>query len=293
MQNKIIIVSVLMTCTIFLSGMNKALDLPVIEQHKQLASHQAKQNHHACMTTYINQWITELAKQEDFSHFANASFEISAVGPGTPSWIAWLTNHHNETIGYIIIHATEDGKFILGEYGKGEFTQLNSDEFTFLYYDPLHAIYSNSASANSDNFEAYYIEPFQLEEYPLHDSSLQAQLHPEVTTYQLAESDAVITASQSTNYFSPYERLPWLSSKPLNKQFEEDVNIETFIEFDEHIFVTAHIWNEAVFASFSVTAFHEWDENILYLGLQQEDSSIIRYIPFEFLLDNALFYYSS
>ncbi|RCX21544.1 hypothetical protein DFP94_102297 [Fontibacillus phaseoli] len=67
--------------------------------------------------------IQELAKQETFTGWAQASPIIEPLGPGTHSWLVTLNSGTSGTpgpLGYLIISATPEGTYKLVEYGLGE-----------------------------------------------------------------------------------------------------------------------------------------------------------------------------
>lgn len=64
--------------------------------------------------------INALSKHQPFSSWKGAHADIQALGPGTHGYIVHVRSKSNESLGYLIIYATEEGKFSLSEYGLGE-----------------------------------------------------------------------------------------------------------------------------------------------------------------------------
>src|SRR5690606_16098359 len=102
----------------------------------------------------------ELAKVHPFELWKEANIHISPLGPGTHSWIAIVVVNVTN-VGYMIIHATEDGDYVLGEYGIGseetmKYMSKRSD--TLFYHSP-----AQSLIVEANNSEIIYFDLFNLE----------------------------------------------------------------------------------------------------------------------------------
>lgn len=240
------------------------------------------------ITKAAKQWQEQLAEQTNFAQWKEASLSISALGPGTHGWLV-LIKQKNEVIGYMIIHALEQGGFSLSEYGSGDpaSLQLIIDHTESLtYYGPFHSIITLAA----DGTDAY-IEPFLQEEFPIEATTIE-QVENQYTQIGQGASKqpALITGVDSINYFSPYDLMPWLTTDPLNDSFEDDTSIEVMIELGSQLRYTTESWNHCIFSAYSITGYHKWNEFDLYIALQGENEQLTRYIPYDTLMAEGLFY---
>lgn len=67
---------------------------------------------------HVQNWIDELAKTEEFAHWAGAAWDLYPLGPGTHGWVVIV--RQDQEIGYLVVYATEDGSYRLEEYGTGD-----------------------------------------------------------------------------------------------------------------------------------------------------------------------------
>jgi len=242
------------------------------------------------ITKAAKQWHEQLMQQPSFSHWKNASLTISSLGPGTHGWLV-LLKQKNEVVGYMIIHAVEQGGYALSEYGTGDPASLqilaeHSDQL--IYAGPFHSIIPVSEEKND---AIAYIEPFLLEDFPIQKSDVEAASKQHTQIGQGASKQpALFTGIDSVTYFSPYDVMPWLTTEPLNYSFEDDTSVEVMIELGSQLRYTTESWNNLVFSVYSITGYHEWNEFDLYLALQSENDQLTRYIPYDTLMDQGLFY---
>lgn len=239
-----------------------------------------------------NLWVKELSLQPQFAKWANAKTSVSPLGPGTHSWLMLVEHETEGTIGYLIIHSDGEGGYILGEYGVGNDEALHTltEHRTKLqYYNPLHSIIPIQQQK-----QVQFIEPFSAEPYELNESDLkvlQAELSKQ-KRHGIQAAHALVTNAFVGTYMSPFSSMPWLTTTSLNDQLIDSTSIENLIELHAELKYTSSIWNDQIETIFSVTAFHEWELFDLYIGLQQENDTIIRYIPFDYLLEAGNFYQS-
>jgi len=240
------------------------------------------------LNSTVKQWQQELAEQKGFEAWKNATVSIGALGPGTHGWLV-LVKNGQDVVGYMIVHATEDGSYVLGEYGVGDLQLLAENSDSLLYFSPFHAVI---AVEHSD--ESSYIEPFMQEQFPIMKSHIIGQAsQPHVKAEYdcvTSNSPALLTAALTRDYFSPYKVMPWLTGDALNKRLIDDYSIETSIELGSELRYTTESWNETVFSAYSITGYHEWNERQLYLALQDDNGELVRYIAYDLLMDEGYFY---
>lgn len=243
------------------------------------------------LATAVKQWQQELAKQQGFEEWQNAKVSIGALGPGTHGWLV-LVKKGTDVVGYMIVHAAVDGGYILGEYGIGDVTSLqllDEHSHSLQYFGPFHMILTLETSDGQS-----YVEPFTQEQLPLtkrHITGQTAQQYAEAEyDYVTSKHPALLTAALTRDYFSPYKVMPWLTGEALNKSMIDDYSIETSIELGSELRYTTESWNETVFAAYSITGYHEWNERQLYIALQDDHDELVRYIAYDLLMENGYFY---
>lgn len=237
-----------------------------------------------------NVWVEELSLQPQFASWVDAKTSISPLGPGTHSWLMLVEHEQNGTVGYLIIHSDGNNGYVLGEYGIGDLQTLSEQRLSLHYINPLHF-----TIVKTQKKQKTYSDPFSLEQYPL-NTTLVSKMQKSIKTekrHGISYSHALITGSNSVAYFSPYEKMPWLTTASLNDDFEDCVSIENLIDFGNELRYTSSTWNNKVESIFSVTGYHEWELFDLYIAIQQEDEHIIRYIPYDYLLEHGNFYDAS
>lgn len=241
----------------------------------------------------VEHWKEEISRDEQFSAFADASWEVKALGPGTHSFLVLFFNpNEDETgaLGYLILHETKAGGLEIGEYGKGLYEGLHSlyeSPFTTVYQHPFEAIYIDNQHNLIDVFTNEVL-PLQLKDINQNEEK-SINISHDPYTIQL---DSTFDYSLYTTYFSPYEKLPWLSSPSINNQLIDDRSIEADIEHNQSIYYRIKAWGKKVSTVFAVTSIHKWNDHTLFIGVQLDDEEAIRYLPFEQLLNLGNFYSS-
>lgn len=67
----------------------------------------------------VRQWADQLSALKPFEAWKQATPDVQALGPGTHGWLATLKSADGRIVGYMVVHAAEDGTLRLGEYGVG------------------------------------------------------------------------------------------------------------------------------------------------------------------------------
>lgn len=240
-----------------------------------------------------NVWVEELSLKPQFSTWVNAKTSISPLGPGTHSWLMLVEHEQLGTVGYLIIHSDGNNGYVLGEYGVGDENSLhtlNEQRLSLHYINPLHFTIVNTYKKQQT-----FTDPFSIEQYPI-NAKLVSNMQKLIKTekrHGISYSHALITGSNSIAYFSPYDVMPWLTTASLNEELEDCVSIENLIDYGNELRYTSSIWNNKVESVFSITGYHEWELFDLYMAVQQEDEHLVRYIPYNYLLEHGNFYDAS
>lgn len=259
------------------------------------------------LETQAKEWINALAadggKSSPFAAWKNASLETVPVGPGTHSWLV-LVKDKQLTLGYLIIHAKEEGGFALGEYGTGEWPLFNEQALNLsdiqlqttaitkterVYVHPLQHAWKVSSGT-----QVYYMDAITGEMLPANDKSwrTQAESADAVLPTGLADSHGIITASLAFPSFNPYETLPWLTRKPISIQGASQLAVLLKgLNKDQKVRYTTESFDNKYRAVWSVVGYALWSDESLYVALDTDEDGVDRrYIPAEWLLALGSFY---
>ncbi|RIX59388.1 hypothetical protein D3P08_04340 [Paenibacillus nanensis] len=254
-------------------------------------------------------WAEELSAQERYKTWRNAEIHVSPMGPGLHSWLVELTQSDKTIVGYIVIYATEEGGFQLGEYGIGAYPLFNEQALKLsllqlelqphsikaerLYGDPLHAawrITSKQAAA------VYYTDAISGEGLPIEKDeeweSEQKQLTAENSRYGLTETDSKLKETFGLMAsFNPYGRMPWLTKKPLVINEGDYSSIFQNIHSNKEIRYTTESYKGKARQVWSVVGYDIWEGDQVYLALDSdEEGADRRYLPIELLVQEGQFY---
>lgn len=254
-------------------------------------------------------WAEELSAQERYKTWRNANINVSPMGPGTHSWLVELTQSDKTIVGYIVIYATEEGGFQLGEYGIGAYPLFNEQALKLsllqlellphaikaerLYGDPLHAawrITSKQAAA------VYYTDAVSGEGLPIEKDQEwedeQKTATAEKLRYGLTEADRKLKEQFGLMAsFNPYGRLPWLTKKPLVLKDGDYSSLFQVIQSNKEIRYTTESYNGKMRQVWSVVGFDIWEGDQVYLALDSdEEGADRRYLPIELLVQEGHFY---
>jgi|GEM_PF-1103207 len=288
-------VKLIMSIAIFIAGILTPASLqqneqPIVAEY-ETEPLKAPFKHKIC--ELVEHWKIEISEDEQFASFVDAKWDVKALGPGSKSFLVVFYEQQDDTevaIGYLIIHSTESGALKIGEYGKGLFDSLEiqmESPLLAIYHQPFEAVYRST--------EEEIVDLFTNETYPLQiDQVNQSSNHINTISHEHNQlfDDAHFNYGIHIAYFSPYEKLPWLTSSSINDQLIDDRSIETEIELQNELYYRVKSWNNSISTVFSVTSLHKWNDNYFVVGIQLDDEQTIRYIPFDTLLKFGQFYSS-
>ncbi|SFD56624.1 hypothetical protein SAMN05216378_0464 [Paenibacillus catalpae] len=252
----------------------------------------------------VRGWVDELAKLPEFKAWNQAEFTVSPLGPGTHSWIAIVKNN-DQTVGYLIIQAKENGGFALGEYGTGDYlfnlstlhqslVQLElvsslSESNKALYIHPLLAVWNINGSE-----EDTYVDGMSGEWLPLEQASWEktAKAEDGLAARYALEGDSVITRAVRSRSFDPYSKMPWLIQKPIQASADNTSIVLKALSSKEPLRYTAERYDKEMLYVWSVTGYHSWgNDGTVYASLETDElGSSTRYIPLKLLAELGYFY---
>lgn len=249
------------------------------------------------LLAHVEAWTAQLSTQPAFKSWQGATLSISALGPGTHSWMASVIQH-KKTVGYLVVHATESGGFVLGEYGLGDYlynlTTLQQSlqrlelipstiTSTPLYIHPLLSVWKISGKSTA------LTDAMSGEALPLTASLWSIEASQELKLIQV-ESPMAVTAgiakAVSNASFSPYEKLQWLTDAPVDK-----VDSMRILDKKKHLTYTAARFNGDMLYVWSATGYHSWNNGAVYVALETDElGESKRYVPLTLLVELGEFY---
>ncbi|MGZ9585992.1 hypothetical protein [Paenibacillus marinisediminis] len=179
--------------------------------------------------------IQALSQHEPFTSWKYANTSIQPLGPGTHGWIIHITSQKNKSLGYLIIHATENGDYSLTEYGTGEnypFAQHTLDNalasldlndqksviITPYYVQPLLTVWKLEHESDVQWIEAQSGEvlPTQNDQWMKMAPFVTAKLSTSggMTTdhvlFQTEDCSLTAQAPSKLQSFDPYDQIGWM-----------------------------------------------------------------------------------
>jgi hypothetical protein len=251
--------------------------------------------------------IHKLSGEAPFKSWAAAKPEYYPLGPGTHGWLVNVMKG-SQRIGYMIVSATEDGGYVLSEYGAGtyglpyslsELHQLLVQEglITSTYsgtlelkalYAPLLPVWKLTINGKLVFVDAAkpQILPWSLSQG---DQTLQS---PASATDLVTRKDSALTPSsvyRTGGTDDPYEDLLWLTAPKL--EVSDADSFAAQISPGESIAFQAVGRNDKFSAPFMITGYQSWvpgdeddtgrEQATLYAASGSEGK---RYLPLSLLL---------
>ncbi|MGG1515552.1 hypothetical protein ABE504_09070 [Paenibacillus oryzisoli] len=246
----------------------------------------------APLSDTIRQWQSTIAEELDNASWKTATWQSYPLGPGTHGWVVILTDQGAE-VGYMIVHAAEDGGYRLTEYGTGDHPLFS---LSTLY----QSLIQQELISSSITFEAFVQDPAVIQDrlYAGTLTSVWKLSLPEQTVYADAKSgeilpltkDPVPAADESPKpsslthiahqvvlpAFDPYDRLPWIQGTPMAVASLGELQQELQEDEEAQLTYVTKLYGGQVTMPLAVMGYTEWDAGPTYLVL---DHNGPRYIP--------------
>ncbi|MWV43760.1 hypothetical protein GRF59_08930 [Paenibacillus sp. HJL G12] len=246
----------------------------------------------------------ELSHQDSFEKWKNASISYDPLGPGTHSWLATVSQN-GKPIGYMILTSTDDGSYMLSEYGRDEAMPYNSQALynRLKQQGILNASFKLSAGVSIEaqysallpvwkvmqpGKRAIYIHGISAEELPF-DATEKDSASGALTAQRGIQLTAA-TVPEPQRASDPYDNLLWLTSPKLSFKGTGDLIQAVKAEHMSLVF-TSPGHNANYGAPFAITGLHTWsaadkEGNVLYAASGKNGS---RYLPASSLLSHGEF----
>lgn len=219
--------------------------------------------------------LDKLAIEAPFKAWKDAAVEYFPLGPGTHSWLVNVMKGE-QRIGYMIITATEDGGYMLSEYGAGTYGLPYSliELRQFLVQEGL----MTSSFSGTIQLTALYAPLLPVWKISIDDQTLfinasVLEILPwslskaeEAVKGKLTETEVITTqnnglsprsAFNSGGTDDPYENIMWLTSPKLDSVKGD--NITELIRTTKSLAFQASDKNELVGAPFMITGYQSWE----------------------------------
>lgn len=248
-------------------------------------------------------WVEELAVQPAFAAWKKSTLIVSPIGPGTHSWLVLVMQNKN-TVGYLVINAVESGGYQLGEYGTNSHPLFDESTLTRaikqlellkpatqidrIYVHPLLAAWKITTEK-----ETYYADAVSGESLPAkkEDWTNAAAAKLDKAAPLLNTQKAVLIKQVSLPSFNPFDKLPWLTNKPITLSSNSYTPLFAKINNKEQLRFTAELFDGQMLYVWSVVGYNKWDNGQIYVALESsEDGSDRRYIPLQLLIELGHFY---
>lgn len=253
------------------------------------------------------QWIQTIAKQNGFQEWLSAKVDITPIGPGQHGWLVTLRGDNALPVGYLIIHAKENGGFLLGEYGAGRHPAFDPNTlYTSMVHQGLVASYAEATKRplklerlyvhpllavwkwTSPDGQVHYLDAWTAEELPINESQWKRaaqKLRAESVGSGIALASSRIRTSRTNEVFDAYERMPWLTKQPIAKPTSD--RIVSLLDQQRQIRFTTELYDKKVLFVLPAVGFHRWDDQSLFIAFDQYGS---RFVPMSAIQAEGLFF---
>ena len=239
------------------------------------------------MHSQIDAWLEQLAKQTPFEKWPTAKRIVTTLGPGMHGWLVTLVQGE-ETVGYLVIHATQNGTFQLGEYGLGSeplysasvlqqslaSLELNDVKDTLQieqqYASPLLAAWR----ITKEGRPPLYLDAKTGEQLPINDAIWQEAIAGSVLEASGITGTPELSQAILLSTFDVYERMPWLSGIPLPHNFSL---LAAKLSQQAHLWYSSDPFHGAHRFVWAVIGYHDWSDGSIYTAIDHEGIRFVAY----------------
>lgn len=241
-----------------------------------------EENWSSAFNRQVKAWIQDLSsKDKEFENWKTARTSVQTLGPNSRQWLVTL-QVGDKHVGYMVVgEETKKSRFVLLEYGLGEFILFN-DTIT-PKETPAQPVYDGLSSfwKISQNGLTQYIDAKTGERYP----SIVApgsRIMETLTEEEVAQSGVELTrhATFQDTETNPFDSIDWMDAKPIPTQDQKWQQQLWERKDKKTLVVAASLFQDEVFAPFTVGSIHVWGDKITYVGIWDEG---LRYLPFAYI----------
>lgn len=232
----------------------------------------------------VEEWKRKLSKERGYEGWSKASWSSYPLGPGTHGWVVLISDGGHE-VGYMIVHATDNGSLRLTEYGTGSSPlfsfntlyrtliqqELIPDTISYeqfmnepiirkerIYANPLEAVWKTEIDG-----ETYYIDAKTGELLPMNEEPQSNEKSSQKATALSGDADKRLLPS-----FDPYERMSWVLGTPLSVNSLDD--IKAALQEHEQLTYVAELYGGKVNVPLAVIGYRQQEGDAPYLVVDQD-----------------------
>jgi hypothetical protein len=255
----------------------------------------------------VSRWIEAIGGEPGFERWQDAVWTRYPLGPGTHGWVIHVRQAEQD-IGYLIVHSTPEGNYMLQEYGNGEnplyslstlrqalvqhglIHSLNDADleqaytlengFERIYLNALHTVWRAEISG-----DIYYVDAKTGDLLPLDDGHIKKMLTEASVDDTFDTELNRIEETVSVPDFDPFYRVHWLTDPPLT--LEDHHAFKLALHHEAPITYSTHLFGRTILCAFAVNGYHTWNNDTAFVSLDHEGN---RYIPYHLLAALGSFY---
>lgn len=248
----------------------------------------------ATMEEAVNGWIEDLAVQEEFSDWRQAEWTSAPLGPGSHGFVVTLKQQGVE-VGYLIVHAAQDGGWSLTEYGAGDqplFSLSRLDEalkkqgaipvngtyaINRIYCSPFEAVFAVHA-----NRTTFAVDAKSGELLP--EGTLEAARSCEPVAANSHADSMELRPSSLMKTWDAFDDISWMAGKGAVKPDKQ--KLLSGLKQDERYVVRTAPFEQNRIAAYAIRGYADWTSK-QYVAVEDFGP---RYVPMEAVLQaDALF----
>lgn len=265
--------------------------------------------------------VDQLSVHAPFTTWDEAELAFTPLGPGTHGWLVTI-EENGLPQGYMIISASEDGGYVLSEYGIGPTLPFSQAPLNERLAAEGLLKGGTTLPAGSIVRKLYDVSPvWQVElpgKKPVYFSALNSEPLPDqpplartsatpVSISPLAQ-EAVVSSTGAGTWKSaapstsaggeqdPYDNLLWLASSPL--EAKNSTELLYLLEERSSLIFRSAAHNAAFGSPFQLNGWQSWSIGnnekscAVYVSVPMRNSDTLRYLPASWLLEQGVFYAS-
>lgn len=286
-------------------------------QSSNTQSHEAAARVPGSVKNFAENTVSQLSVHAPFTTWDEAELAFTPLGPGTHGWLVTITENGLPQ-GYMIISASEDGHYVLSEYGIGPtlpYSQASLNERLAaegLLQGGTDLPAGISVRKLYDGSPVWQVElpgkkplyysalnnellPDQL---PLARGTTPAASHPSHSKREIVSTaGAWISDTPSTISIvddNPYDNLLWLTSAPLKARNSTD--LLHLLEKRSSLIFRSTAQNAAFGSPLHLNGWQSWSSgdngnpSAIYVSIPVRNVETLRFLPASRLLDEGKFY---
>lgn len=259
----------------------------------------------------VNQWITELAEQDEFADWQSTTlqWDRQPLGPGLHGWVVIITDQSKE-LGYLVVTVDSSGQYHLSEYGYGAYPlfsentlyrslvqhelidpSLSFEQFLAdrhmtrerIYLSPLQNIWLFTTGNESYQLDAKTGDLMSIDTDIL-DQIMKLDIDDRSWTAPVSDTRDIQHSVQLPG-FDPYVDLGWIVHPP--SKVKDLHQLQALLNSGQLLTFVTDLYKDTVVYAFSVTGYHQWNAGDPFISVDQHGA---RYIPAQLMMQTGRYY---